>query len=68
MVRLIKQLAAASAVVLCAAPAALAHPGHGVIPAEEPAHWLEPVHAIPIALLIAAVFAVVWRVRTRDRT
>jgi hypothetical protein len=31
-----------------------AHPGHGVIPPDEPAHWLEPVHLIPIVGTVAA--------------
>ena len=39
--------------------AALAHPGHGVIPADNAAHWFEPVHVVPLVILGlgAAVFA-----------
>lgn len=36
---------------------AWAHPGHGVIPPDEPAHWLEPVHLVPVVgtLAVAAI-------------
>lgn len=32
-----------------------AHPGHGVIPPDEPAHWLEPVHLLPVLGTAAAI-------------
>lgn len=37
-----------------------AHPGHGVIPPDEPAHWLEPVHLLPV-LGTAAVTCIAYR-------
>jgi hypothetical protein len=47
--------------VLAAESLAWAHPGHGVIPPDEPAHWLEPVHALPVIILGFIVAAVAWR-------
>lgn len=43
---------AAIAWSLASAPA-WAHPGHGVIPPDEPAHWLEPVHLLPVLGTVA---------------
>lgn len=38
----------------------LAHPGHGSIPADSPAHYLvEPVHAVWVVLLLAIAAAAV---------
>ncbi len=46
----------------------LAHPGHGVTDPETPAHYvLEPVHAIPVLLLVAACWLVAWRRRASQR-
>jgi hypothetical protein len=42
-----------------------AHPGHGVIPSDQPAHWLEPLHFVPLALAGSAVAIAVWRLRAR---
>ena len=46
--------------LFCAAPAALAHEGHGVVEATNPAHLFEPLHLIwilgaAVALGAAAV-------------
>jgi hypothetical protein len=43
--------------------AAWAHPGHGSIPPEESAHWMEPIHAWP-ALTTVAALAVAVRLRS----
>lgn len=67
MVRRIKELGGMAAVLAACGQAAWAHPGHGVIPPENPAHWLEPVHAVPIALLAAALVALAFR-RRRSRS
>lgn len=46
-----------------------AHPGHGQIPAEQPAHYLlEPLHAVPIVAIVALIAgATVYVVRMRQR-
>ena len=33
---------------------AVAHPGHGTTP-QDASHWIEPVHSVPIALVVLAV-------------
>ena len=58
------------AMVIAATSAAtvLAHPGHGVTDPETPAHYvLEPVHAIPVLLLLAACLLVALRRRAANR-
>lgn len=53
-----------SSLAYCAAGgAAWAHPGHGSIPPDEPAHWVEPIHALPV---LAALVAAGVVVRTRS--
>lgn len=45
----------------------LAHPGHGVIPSESPAHYVaEPVHAVWGVLMVVAILSAVafYRYRT----
>ena len=50
--------------LLSAGSAALAHPGHGRIPADQPAHYvLEPLHAIPLLAIAATITGVVLYVR-----
>lgn len=46
----------------------LAHPGHGVIPAESPVHYVvEPVHSVWSVLLVVAILSgiVYYRYRTK---
>jgi len=38
-----------------------AHPGHGTIPPDQPAHLLEPVHALPLLLIGLGAAAFAWR-------
>jgi hypothetical protein len=44
----------AAFVTMASGAIARAHPGHGVIPPDEPAHWLEPVHLVPVVGTLAA--------------
>jgi hypothetical protein len=53
MKRLLSSGVAAFATIVCGSMA-MAHPGHGVIPPDEPAHWLEPVHLVPVVGTLAA--------------
>jgi hypothetical protein len=53
-----------SGLMCCAGGGAVwAHPGHGSIPPDEPAHWVEPIHAWPALAALAAV-AVAVRLRS----
>jgi len=46
----------------------LAHPGHGTIPADDPAHYLfEPIHAFWGLLAIGLILSVVLSLRARHR-
>jgi hypothetical protein len=54
MNRFLTSTASGVAALACTA-SAWAHPGHGTIPAEEPAHWLEPAHLLPILGAAAVV-------------
>jgi len=45
MMRLVLSLAIVL-IALFFSTGALAHPGHGALPADSPAHWLEPIHAL----------------------
>jgi len=65
MLRRIINLAIALSVAT-ASGSAFAHPGHGVIPPEEPAHWLEPVHFVPVLLVGLGLAAFAWRRSRRD--
>ena len=48
-------LATASSMVLSASTL-WAHPGHGQIPSDTPAHYLfEPLHAIPLLAFVALI-------------
>lgn len=50
--------------VLPAGATAFAHPGHGVIDDQSPAHYvLEPVHALPLLLLAGACAGAWYAVR-----
>jgi hypothetical protein len=60
MLRRIQSIGAAIAAT-AAGGTAFAHPGHGVIPSDEPAHWLEPVHFVPIVIVGLGVAAYAWR-------
>lgn len=51
--------ALATALWFLGAAAADAHPGHGATPPDSLRHYvLEPVHGLPLLLLVAAVVAV----------
>jgi hypothetical protein len=55
-----------AACLLLPAEAAWAHPGHGVTPPDSPAHYvLEPLHALPVLLIVLAIVGV--RVVSRRR-
>ena len=55
-----------AACLLLPAEAVWAHPGHGVTPPESPAHYvLEPLHALPVLLIVVAIVCV--RVISRRR-
>ena len=63
-----KRLLLAAAMLACAAGNAWAHPGHGVTDPETPAHYvIEPVHALPVLVLIAACALVAYRIRSGRR-
>lgn len=61
MFRRIGGIALAVMTFALASPVALAHPGHGVIPADQPAHWFEPMHAAPLIVSVLAIGLVAWR-------
>jgi hypothetical protein len=59
-----KRLALAAAVMVYVAECAWAHPGHGMTDPETPAHYvIEPVHAVPVLILIAACALVAYLAR-----
>lgn len=61
-----RRLAWLAACLLLPVDAAWAHPGHGVTPPESPAHYvLEPIHALPVLLIVFAIIGV--RVISRHR-
>lgn len=63
-----KRLALAAMALICATGNAWGHPGHGVTDPETPAHYVvEPVHALPLLMLIAACALAAYRVRSRRR-
>lgn len=63
-----KSMLMAMVVAATSAATVLAHPGHGVTDPETPAHYvLEPVHAIPVLLLVAACVMVGIRRRAANR-
>ena len=65
-----KRLTLVAAMLVCAAGNAWAHPGHGVTDPDTPAHYvIEPVHVLPVLILIAASALVAYRIRSgrRDR-
>lgn len=64
MTRPIAAILPAAAVALISATPLMAHPGHGNIPADQPAHYVfEPVHAVPLLLIVGAVAGVVTYMR-----
>lgn len=67
MFRRIQGIALAVMTFALASPVALAHPGHGVIPADQPAHWFEPIHAAPLVISVLAIALYVWR-RSRSNS
>ncbi|MFO1094273.1 MAG: hypothetical protein U0992_13345 [Planctomycetaceae bacterium] len=67
MLRRLTGIGAASIVTLGSAAAALAHPGHGTIPPEQPAHYLEPVHVLPVLLIGLGVAAFARRRSQRNQ-
>jgi hypothetical protein len=69
MTTALRQCGSAFGVVLAWGAVASAHPGHGTIPADSPAHYvLEPVHALPVVAIVAAIAGVlVYRRRNREQ-
>src|SRR4051812_9892673 len=62
MLRRLTEIGAALIVTAGSGAVAVAHPGHGTIPPEQPAHYLEPVHVLPVLLIISlGVAAFAWR-------
>jgi hypothetical protein len=63
-----KQLILTAAALMCVAGTAWAHPGHGVTDPDTPAHYVvEPLHAIPVLVLIGGVALALYRIRSSRR-
>ena len=57
-----------AALVCCCPATLLAHPGHGTTEPETISHYaLEPIHLLPVAVLIAAT-GIVWGLRYWNRS
>ena len=67
MLRRLTGFGAALIAALGFAATALAHPGHGTIPPEQPAHYLEPVHVLPVLLIGLGGAAFAWRRSQRNQ-